>query len=101
MISLAFIESQIVLPVLISSKKSFSYKSDPVWVRRYNQLEWMYLWINYNDLKNGSVDAEIYNYMYDLMNPGRFAPKPFPPLVVSPPRRFPPGRFAPLVVSPH
>ena len=44
-------------------------------------------------------------------NPGRFAPKPFPPLVVSPPRRFPPGRFppgrfapisrfAPLVVSP-
>ena len=39
------------------------------------------------------------------MNPGRFAPKPFPPLVVSPPRRFPPGRFppsrfAPLVVSP-
>ena len=45
------------------------------------------------------------------LNPGRFAPKPFPPLVVSPPRRFPPGRFppgrfaptsrfAPLVVSP-
>ena len=40
-------------------------------------------------------------------NPVRFAPKPFPPLVVSPPRRFPPGRFAPisrfapLVVSPH
>ena len=38
-------------------------------------------------------------------NPGRFAPKPFPPLVVSPQRRFPPGRFppsrfAPLVVSP-
>ena len=39
-------------------------------------------------------------------NPGRFAPKPFPPLVVSPPRRFPPGRFAPtsrfapLVASP-
>ena len=27
--SLAFIESQIFLPVLISSKKSFSYKSDP------------------------------------------------------------------------
>ena len=49
------------LPVLISSKKSFSYKSDPVWVRRYNQLQWMYLWINYNDLKNGSVDAEFYN----------------------------------------
>ena len=36
--SLAFIESQIVLPVLISSKKSFSSKSDSVWVRRYNQL---------------------------------------------------------------
>ena len=33
--SLAFIESQIFLPVLISSKNSFSYKSDP-WVRRYN-----------------------------------------------------------------
>ena len=27
--------------------------------------------------------------------PGRFAPKPFPPLVVSPPSRFPPGRFPP------
>ena len=40
-----------------------------------------------------------------VTNPGRFAPKPFPPLVVSPQRRFPPGRsppsrFAPLVVSP-
>ena len=46
-----------------------------------------------------------------ITNPGRFAPKPFPPLVVSPPGRFPPGRFppsrfaptcrfAPLVVSP-
>ena len=40
-----------------------------------------------------------------LRNPRRFAPKPFPPLVVSPPRRFlsgrfPPSRFAPLVVSP-
>ena len=61
--SLAFIESQIFLPVLISSKKSFSYKSDPysdpVWVRRYNQLQWMYLWINYNDLKSGSVDAVL------------------------------------------
>ena len=65
--SLAFIESQIFLPVLISSKKSFGYKSDPVWVRRYNQLQWMHLWINYNDLKNGSVDAEFYNYMYDLI----------------------------------
>ena len=58
--SLAFIESQIFLPVLLSSKKSFSYKSD-------QQLQWMYLWINYNDLKNGSVDAEFYNYMYDLI----------------------------------
>ena len=28
--SLAFIESQTFLPVLISSKKYFSYKSDPV-----------------------------------------------------------------------
>ena len=27
--------------------------------------------------------------------PGRFAPKPFPPLDVSPPGRFAPGRFAP------
>ena len=63
--SLASIESQIFLPVLISSKKSFSYKS--VWVRRFNQLQWMYLWINYNGLKNGSVDAEFYNYMYDLI----------------------------------
>ena len=26
---------------------------------------------------------------------GRFAPKPFPPLVISPPRRFPPGHFTP------
>ena len=41
------------------------------------------------------------------VNPRRFAPKPFPPLVVSPPRRFLPGRFPPsrfapppLVVSP-
>ena len=38
------------------------------------------------------------------MNPRRFAPKPFPPLVVSTPRRFlpgrfPPSRFIPLVVS--
>ena len=33
----------------------------------YNQLQWMYLWINYNDLKNGSVDVEFYNYMYDLI----------------------------------
>ena len=41
--SLAFIESQIFLPVLISSNKCFSYKSGPVWVRRYNQLQWMYL----------------------------------------------------------
>ena len=58
--SLAFIESQIFLPVLLSSKKYFSYKSD-------QQLQWMYLWINYNDLKNGSVDAEFYNYMYELI----------------------------------
>ena len=45
----------------------------------------------------------LYNAVSDWLiqkNPGRFAPKPFPPLVVSPPGRFPPSRFAPLVVSP-
>ena len=65
--SLAFIESQIFFTSSYFLEKSFRYKSDPVWVRRYNQLEWMYLWINYNDLKNRSVDAEFYNYMYDLI----------------------------------
>ena len=56
-------------------------------------------------------NLHIYLYPCSAPNPGRFAPKPFPPLVVSPPRRFPPGRFppsrfaptsrfAPLVVSP-
>ena len=49
--SLALLSRRFFLPVLISSKKSFSYKSDPVWVRHYNQLQWMYLWINFNDLK--------------------------------------------------
>ena len=33
-------------------------------------------------------------------NPGRFAPKPFRPLVVSPPRRFPPSRFPPSRFAP-
>ena len=57
-------------------------------------------------------DGSVYDVDVDGMNPGRFAPKPFPPLVVSPPRRSPPGRFPPsriaptsrfasLVVSPH
>ena len=32
---------------------------------------------------------------YEYLIPGRFTPKPFPPLVVSPPSRFPPGRFPP------
>ena len=39
------------------------------------------------------------NYWPVYSNPGPFALKPFPPLVVSPPRRFTPG-FPPLVVSP-
>ena len=58
--SLAFIESQIIFTSSSFLEKSFSYKSD-------QKLQWMYLWINYNDLKNGSVDAEFYNNMYDLI----------------------------------
>ena len=50
-------------------------------------------------------NVDDFNRAVSQMNPRRFAPKPFPPLVVSPPRRFLPGRFppshfAPLVVSP-
>ena len=48
-------------------RKNLSVTSRTQYTCSYNQLQWMYLWINYNDLKNGSVDAEFYNYMYDLI----------------------------------
>ena len=41
-------------------------------------------------LFSSSSSAELFR-----VNPGHFAPKAFPPLVVSSPRRFPPHRFTP------